>query len=148
MPEKPPNFVTFQPEPIPREYLLDFELNQEPRSRIWLGTCTVNKILPIVWEQDDEEKQTIVSILRVSSAAPFPEQAQYAAFRQAAYYIEYGILPKVDSVGTSYDQTIEYVDYDPDFADQQATVERVILFHDAYGNPVYEDEVPGIDESG
>lgn len=138
---EPPNFVTFKPKPIPPGYYLDFELQQEPRSRVWLATCTVNRIMPIVWEQEgDEEKQTIVSILRVSSAAPFPEHAQYSAFRMAAYYIEYGVLPPIDSPGVSYNQQIEYGDYAPDFADQPDE-ERTMLFRDHEGNPVYLDEV-------
>lgn len=114
-----PSFATFQPRPIPGEYILEFTLSEHPRAGFWLAQCTVSKIIPITWEEGDEEKQTVTPVLRVVGGAPFPEEAQHAAFTIAAYYIEHGILPPTKGGVTDYEGRIaDLQDYEPDFSDQ------------------------------
>lgn len=93
MTEQAPTYQTWIPEPITeRELTLDFQMMRSETNDCWC-VCIVSRFRQPKNRLEQDEAAALVPILSVNAWGLSPQDAQYEAYKQAAYYLHYGLLP-------------------------------------------------------
>lgn len=88
----PPRYDEWTPEAIDRELILDFQIMSSETKDPWC-ICIVSKFKDPKSRLEPDKAPSLVPILTINAYGISPQAAQYEAYKQAAYFLHYGVLP-------------------------------------------------------
>lgn len=108
-----PRYSEWTPEGISRDYTIDFRVMRSETRDPWC-VCIVSKFRDPKNRLEQDKAAALVPILTINAYGISPQAAQYEAFKQASYFLHYGVLPEPEELrlpGNLYEPTV----YPPEY---------------------------------